>query len=373
MATQSSCHMIKRAIWLAICASALAGLWFIAHIWGSLAGQSVYRLSAADDAMLSGGLADMAEKCEVSTAAFAMRDTQEGIRLYECAAYHPEAFGIVLVKGVPVTEKHIDSCAKVVMLNVDGATAISPGLDCIGRQTVIDGEEYTIIGIYDDSAYAGAFTRTASASAIIPAARSGEVRTWYVWTKGDEDNVFAYQQAGNMLKGLHGGMDAGSFQAEAVSESMLAGVQRCRFITLAVLAILCAGLIRHTRGWRGAFVEKTKAGFRAEYALRAALISVRPFVRYILPIAAALLAAAAFAVYCAANIHIGVGSIPEKLLDMDQWLELWQRRIMETNAYGQLPVYAVNLNGWLSRFAWGAGITAMVGAAFGVAGGRKDR
>lgn len=221
--------------------------------------------------------------------------------------------------------------------------------------------------------YADAFTYTAPASAIIPAGRSGEVRTWYVWTKGDEDNVFAYQQAGNMLTGLHSDMDVGSYQSRAVSENVLSGMQRCRFMTLAVIAILCAGLIGHTRGWRRAFAEKTKASFKDNYPFKAALTSAWPFIRYILPIIAALLAAAAFTVYCAANIHIGAESIPEKLLDIEQWIDLWKRRIMEINTYGQLPVYAVNLDSWLSRFAWSVGITAIVSAAFGVAGGRKCR
>lgn len=367
------CHMIKRILWLAVCTAAIIGMWVIDDMWRTLDGQAVYRLIAADDAQLADNISDIADKCEVSVGAFAMRDTWDGMRIYECAAYHPEAFGIVLVKGAPVTAAHIASCANVVMLNVEAAMKISPSLDCIGQIISIDGTEYTIIGIYEDSVQADAFTYTSSASAIIPAGRNGGMRTWYVWIKAGEGNVFAYQQAGNMLSGLHSGIDTGSYQAEDISGNMHAGLQRCRLMVLAVLMILCVGVVRHTRCWRRTFVCKVKSNFNENYPFAAVLRSVWPFVRYILPVIAVCAVAAAFAVYCAANIYIGADSMPAKLLDVRQWLDIRQRRISEMNTYGHLPVYASILDSWLSRFAWIAGITAIISAAFGVAGGRKDR
>ena len=367
------CHMIKRISWLSVCAAALVGLWLVTDMWQNLAGQAVYRITATDDGYLAGEMADIAGKCDAAIGAFAMRDTWDGIRLYECVAYHPEVFGIVLVKGAPIAQTHIDSCSDVAMLNVEAATLISPSLDCIGQRTTIDGTEYTIIGIYEDSVQADAFTYTSSASAIIPAGRSGGMRTWYVWIKADEGNVFAYQQADNMLNGLHSGIDTGGYQAQNISGNVQAGLQRCRLMVLAVLVILCTGVVRHTHCWRRKFIDVSKRNFDEYYPFAAILKSVWPFSKYILPMIAVCMAAAAFAVYCAANIYIGVDSMPAKLLDVRQWLDIWQRRIMEMNTCGQLPVYAVNLDSWLSKFAWIAGITAMISAVFGVAGGRKDR
>lgn len=365
------CHMIKRAIYLALCAIMLIGLALIADTWDALVGQAVYKLTAEDDDALRGEIADAAEKCGVAAGAFAIRDLPDGTRLYECAAYHPEAFGITLVSGAPITSAHIAARANVVMLSAEAATAISPEMDCIGGKTEIDGCEYTIIGIYDDCAPAAALTRTAAVSAIVPAACTGETRAWYVWIKAETGNAFAFQQAGNMLGSAHRGVDAGGWQAENISENALAGIQRCRLMALATAVILSAGVIRHTRRWRGIFAETAKAAFRDNYLFRAVLASVRPFIRYMLPIIAVCLAAAAFAVYCAANIHIGVDAIPASLLDIGQWIDIWENRIIAINTNGRMPVYAANLDRWLSGCAWVAGLAAMVGAMAGVSGGRK--
>ena len=367
------CHMIKRIIWLSVCAAALVGLWLVTDMWQNLAGQAVYRITAADDGYLAKEINEVAVECEVSIGAFAMHDTWDGIRLYECAAYHPEAFGIVMVKGVPIAQTHIDSCSDVAMLNVETAMLISPSLDCIGQKISIDGTEYTIIGIYEVSVQADAFTYTSSASAIIPAGRSGGMRTWYVWIKAGEGNVFAYQQADNMLSSLHDGMDAGGYQAVNISGNVSAGIQRCRLMTLVALVILYAGAVRHTRTWRRIFAETVRSNFEDHYPLAALLRSVRPFARYMLPIIAACLIVMTFAAYCAANIYIGTGSLPAKLLDMGQWWDIMRQRIIDINTFGQLPVYAAILDSWLSRFAWCCGITAILSAAFSVSGGRKDR
>lgn len=372
MATRSLCLMIRRWLCIALCAVCVAGMWWGNRLWKMLEGQSAFRISAVDDSLLADDLRDIAEQCDAQLGAFSIRDTQ-GLRLYECVVYHPEALGILSIDGDPLTSEQIAAEEPVAMLSKAAAMLLSPDLNCIGDMVQIDGAEYKVIAVYREYEPLGALTRTAEASAIIPARQDGEPRRFYIWIDAKPGDVFAYQQASDLLEDMNQSADAGSFQVEDITGSAQSGRQGIRVILLILLAMISTGLLRAMAKHRRDFARKAQNEMGQYYAPRAVLRLIVPFCWQILPSIAVCAAEAAYSAYCAAKINIGVGSLPGKLLNLSAWTELWTQSIIWGNAREEMPFFSALLNGWLETLTLIAGAVGIGSLWIGLQQLKKDK
>ena len=155
---------MRRVFCLSFSIICLLGLWYCGQLSDSLSGQSLFSYMGIIHSDLQGTLAQIASDCDADFGAFAMEETtlnnREDIQVYECLNYHPEAIGILMMKGSPITHAQTNHSDSVIMLSEKAALTLSPTLDCIDSFVSLNEKKYRIVGIYQHYEPLGYLTRT---------------------------------------------------------------------------------------------------------------------------------------------------------------------------------------------------------------------
>lgn len=345
---------MRRWIFVLLALLCAAALWVCGALFQSLGGQSLCRLTAVPDAAVAARIRAMAEARGLQFSAFAIGD-EESLTLFECLFYHPEALGITLTDGSPITQAQIERGERVAMLSESAALALSPTLDVVGQSVMLGDTSYRVVGIYKHYEPIGFLARTARASAIVPLGAEEDARRIYVWTRPKAASPFAFQYARTALEKLDLGRDAQSFMAADIGLMADMNRQAIRFWTLSALLLFGIYALRKLAWMRRAFVKAVRRECTRHYGGRAALHLIGPFAWYVAPSLAVVAALAFYMVYCAKNLLISAQFVPARFLDPEAWLSQLSALAVKNNLAESMPVYAYALCAQLAYLTMACG------------------
>lgn len=359
---------MRRWICLGMCALCVLGLCYVDALWGRLSDQLLYQLLMEVDKEARDSLVKVATGNDMELGAFALGEaklgtagTEQEILLRECLVYHPEALGILMITGSPITHSQIEGSEAVVMLSLDAALKHFPTINCIDAIVELNGTPHRVVGVYQEDEPLGPTTRTASASAITPMRVSNGARKLYVWLRPKKASSFAFQHAKSQLDKLSRNSDLGVFQATDIGRMSQMNRQGVRFWQLLLLSVLCCRLLQMLTKMRRRFYQHARSAFSKQYGLRACAELIWPVMWGLLPSLALIICWIGYFIYCANRLLISAEHVPKQLLDPSAWWAKLIETTISVNISTAMPVFSYLLN---SKLQWVSLILGLLGLWF---------
>lgn len=342
-----------------LCVASIVALVWLRPLWIQLEGQVQAQLTVQpNDEALSEACREWSAdslECGLYAMGEGTADGLEGILLYECLVYHPDALGVTVVAGTSVTPAQIAAEDRVVMLSEATALALDPSMNCVGREIAIGGEYFRIVGIYRMRSPLGVLTQRPEASAILPCRMSDEPRSMYLWLRTQGNSRFLLQRTSREIEGLTQSPDFGGAGAQDAGTAAAHGRQRILF-WLWLDGVVAAA----ARLWQW---KSRRARFAREVIRRRGIFEGRSFLRKAVALAAtdllpsaALAFAAILATACAASgLALDETIVPLRFLDPGTWLEMFKANALRANTSDLAPVYPIVLGARLTQLTEMAG------------------
>ncbi len=324
----------------------LCGACFVLLIWCAalylqLDGQIQAHFTARWDQSLQTELQKRLENEDAQMGLYAMRRSDIGSledgSIYECVFYHPDAIGIQIIAGTAITQAQIEADDAVMMLSEGAAMRMDPDMNLIGTETMLNGREYTIIGIYRQRSPLGMLTRRSELSAVIPFRTTDHPRVFRLWLYTAGNTRFLYQKLQNCIVDLNQSEDVGGMNVRDLGTAARLGRQSAYIWLWIGCTAFCIGLLRHWKGRRRRFLENAGQIYvREEFAVfvrRGLRLAVRDYLPSIL--AAALWIAAS--IWLIASFRFDETVLPRRFLSLKAWYEMLLQNAIRTNESDFLP------------------------------------
>lgn len=312
-------------------------------LYGHLDGQIQARFSAQPEKASLASAMSQWNEASLEYGLYAMGigvvEDLEDVLLYECLAYHPDALGITMVWGAPITPAQITNQDHVVMLSQETAMKLNPAMDWSGRCVQIDGESYQVVGVYRARSHLGFLTQVCKETAILPCRAGPTPRNFSLWLCTRGDSRYLFQRAQGWLDALHQSADFASSSTWDLGLSALLGRQG---ILLWLWLDSMASFIFMLRRWRqrrARFLEQVHRCFSI-WEAGTCLRGILPrFVVDLLPSVLLVSAGLWATVRLAGGLVLNEMVLPQHFLRVGAWLEMFAVKTMQANAAPWFPVY----------------------------------
>ena len=334
---------MRRYVYLILCCLCTLGAWYLDHLWSTLEGQAIFRmpLVAGNDAY--NALADVAKEVNSEWASVTLKEEEIGDvgsgLIYGCLSYHPEALGIILIKGSPLIQSQLTMGDPVALLNERCAMLIDPSLDCIGSAVSIGGRNYRIVGIYREYEPLMLLTRNSSLSAIVPVQASGDIQRLYVWLRTKSISMFTFQQVQKDFTAIIGTHDAGDFQSIDLDSISRLNRQSIRLALLIAMSFICWYGHIFMKSSRNEFRQRTKREFSLHYGIHACCRLIGPFMYGVLPSLIVFGGWISYLVLFAERLIINAQWVPTRMLDVEAWIAKLESSVLTSNMVESMPLY----------------------------------
>lgn len=318
-----------------LCGACCILLIWCAAFYLQLDGQIQAHFTARWDQSLQTELQKRLENEDAQMGLYAVLESDIGSledgSIYECIFYHPDAIGIQIIEGAAITQAQIEADDAVMMLSEGAAMRMDPNMNLIGTKTMLNGREYTIIGIYRQRSPLGMLTRRSELSAVIPFRMTDQPRVLRLWLYTAGNTRFLYQKLQSCIADLNQSADVGSMNVRNLGTAARLGRQRAYIWLWIGCTAFCIGLLRRWRGRRRRFLENAQQLYAREEFPVFARTGLRWAMQAYLP---SMLAAAfwiAASIWLIAGFCFDETVLPRRFLSLKAWYEMLVQNAIRTN------------------------------------------